>query len=311
MKERLFTNLEFIAADNQSGSTGILRRVQEALSAELRSGMLPDENTLIEFCRLVLKQFPDFPVVHHFLNEFCLAYENLTPKKDSDDHLINAVKTYQNHWQGAVDSITEQFFEIDPFPTSILFHSNSTVLHALGRKLSKMRPHFPVYQTISRPAGEGKIQAGVFYDAGLDVTVLEDMNAATCLNSVSAIVTGADLIDETRFKNKIGTYFQAVAAREFEIPVYVLSDRRKSFMSAYPSHLKDRLTEESLKPAEEIWGEAAPCGMKVLNRYFEWIPNNLVSGFITEAGIETPQAPSNTSWRLSSIFGSAVQSMTR
>jgi len=66
------------------------------------------------------------------------------------------------------------------------------------------------------------------------------------------------------------------------VPLYVIADSRKFGTSKI-------LTAEIPKESDEVW-EAAPSTLNFLNVYFERVPNSLVSEFVTDQGLDTPQS---------------------
>ena len=92
---------------------------------------------------------------------------------------------------------------------------------------------------------------------------------------------GCDCIGSPGVVNKVGSWSLAVACRELGIPLYALAGTEK-FVS------DDRLFEfeKHERPGQEVW-DAAPKGVRVLNRQFELVPISLLTGLVTERGIVT------------------------
>ena len=75
----------------------------------------------------------------------------------------------------------------------------------------------------------------------------------------------------------------ALAARELNLPVYVLSDTSKFINAEMLSG-----AEGDLHNAAELW-TAAPRGVVIMNRYFEPTPLAYLTKIITEDGLLDPK----------------------
>lgn len=166
---------------------------------------------------------------------------------------------------------------------------------AAGRK-------FHVFCDETRPRCQGaSLTAWELAQQGVPHTVIAD-NAAGWLmrqGRIGLVITGADrVLGRTgAAANKIGTYTKAVLARRHGIPFYI----------AMPLSTIDwRLRDESEIPIEErsqdevlcAWGvddggrrvrvRVANPGSTAANPSFDVTPGDLITGFITPAGILTP-----------------------
>ena len=133
-----------------------------------------------------------------------------------------------------------------------------------------------------RPRFEGRRMAEALAAAGLEVTVATDAALTTCLTRTSIVMVGADAIAESFWINKTGTHGLVSVANRLGVPVYVVASRDKAMPAALAARW--RLPEAD---RAEVWPDA-PGHIEVLNRYFEPIPAELVTLFLTDAG---PVAP--------------------
>jgi translation initiation factor 2B subunit (eIF-2B alpha/beta/delta family) len=115
----------------------------------------------------------------------------------------------------------------------------------------------------------------------MDVRVVHVTDAALAagLEESAAVLVGADAVAPHAWLNKTGTFMLAAAAGVKGIPVYVAATPDKFAMPALWPWLA--LREGA---SDEVWGDP-PTGTQVRNPYFEWIPLDLVTGVITDAGI--------------------------
>lgn len=145
-----------------------------------------------------------------------------------------------------------------------------------------------VVATETRPALQGaRLTVWELVQAGIPVTLVADTAAGAVLSSgrVDAVVVGCDRVAANGdVANKIGTYPLAVLARASGIPFYVAGPL-SSFDPATPDGASIPI---ETRPAEEVaeTGEVA-----VWNPAFDVTPAELVTAFITDAGVLRPPYP--------------------
>lgn len=145
-----------------------------------------------------------------------------------------------------------------------------------------------VVATETRPALQGaRLTVWELVQAGIPVTLVADTAAGAVLSSgrVDAVVVGCDRVAANGdVANKIGTYPLAVLARANGIPFYVAGPL-SSFDPATPDGASIPI---ETRPAEEVaeTGEVA-----VWNPAFDVTPAELVTAFITDAGVLRPPYP--------------------
>jgi len=154
--------------------------------------------------------------------------------------------------------------------------------HAAGRAVR-------VIADETRPLLQGsRLTAWELSRAGIDVTVIADNMAASRLRrgDVSAIFVGADRIAANGdTANKIGTYPLALAARAHGVPFYVAAPRSTFDLAIATGEgipIEERRAEEVV-----AWNgtRTAPQGVAAWNPAFDVTPAELVTGFITDAGV--------------------------
>ncbi len=272
-----------ILHDNTSGSAEILEKTIQALLD------LTEKNTSVDY-RLLEKELMklfgihgNFAILFHFLNALFLSYKKESDIKDLKLFLEN----YRVKWKGSPEKVAGQFLAYigNNRPDSILFHSNSSALQTLCNTMAEKK-YFPeIYQTLSGPANEGRIQASKPWMKNFRVIFFHESAAARFIPEIDCAIFGADLISDDFFINKTGTYPLALLFREFKKPVYVLADSRKIIANkSVPASVFQKLTEENPKDPAELW-PGPPQNITPLNYYFEKIPNCMVNAFFGEEGV--------------------------
>ena len=139
-----------------------------------------------------------------------------------------------------------------------------------------------VVVTESRPQMEGRNLAERMAGRGINVMLVVDAAAAMFMESADVAVVGADsVLYDGGFVNKVGTRTAALAARDQDVPFYVVCSTYKFNVMNY---LGRGVELEEKDPAEVAEIE----GVEVRNPYFELVPGRLVTGIITERGLMEP-----------------------
>lgn len=163
----------------------------------------------------------------------------------------------------------------------VLTHSYSqTVLDTLlaaHRAGTRLR----VICTESRPVCEGVLLARRLSEAGIEVTLATDAAMFSLMAEAEICFTGADAVSGRGVVNKTGTSLLALAAGRRGREIYTLCGSEKFLPAGYEA------PEEPEKPATEILNPPLP-NIRVVNRYFELTPLDLLSGVVCEEGVLKP-----------------------
>ena len=149
-----------------------------------------------------------------------------------------------------------------------------------------------VFVDETRPLLQGsRLTAWELVRRGIPALLICDNMAAQVMKEgrVQTVIVGADRIAANGdTANKIGTYSVAVLAKAHGIPFYVAAPRSTFDFSLSNG---DAIPIEQRDPREVTHGfgrETAPEGIEVYNPAFDVTPARLIAGFITEAGVLTP-----------------------
>lgn len=164
---------------------------------------------------------------------------------------------------------------------------------ALGIVYAKAAAGEPVevLATETRPALQGaRLTAWELAQAGIPVTLISDAAAGAAIASgkVDAVVVGCDRVARNGdVANKIGTYTLAVHARFAGLPFYVAGP-----MTSFDPHtakgaeipVEERPSDEVLRVGPDPVAPDVP----VWNPVFDVTPADLVTAFVTDAGVLRP-----------------------
>ncbi len=151
---------------------------------------------------------------------------------------------------------------------------------------------FRVYAGETRPLLQGsRLTAWELLHAGLDVTLICDSMAARIMaeGAIDLVLLGTDRVTRNGdVVNKIGTSGIAILARHFGIPFYVACPS-STFDPATKDGASVVIEERHADEVRNLFGRAtAPAGIKVRNPAFDVTPHELVTAFVTDAGLLTP-----------------------
>lgn len=155
-----------------------------------------------------------------------------------------------------------------------------------------------VFADETRPLLQGaRLTAFELTNADIDTTVICDNMASFVMKNglVDAVLVGCDRVAlNSDFANKIGTSGVAILAKHYNIPFYVCMP-----FSTFDKNIKtgDDIEIEMRNGSEigDMWYEKSmlPQNAKTLNPAFDVTDHSLVTAFITEKGVFTPQEIKN------------------
>ena len=192
--------------------------------------------------------------------------------------------------------------------SSVLTHCNAgriaTVKYGTALApvyVAKEKGHnIKVFADETRPLLQGaRLTAFELCDAGVDTTVICDNMASFVMKNglVDAVLVGCDRVAlNGDTANKIGTSGVAILAKHYNIPFYVCMP-----FSTFDKSIKtgDDIVIEMRNGDEigEMWYEKPmiPQNAKTLNPAFDVTDHSLITAFITEKGVFTPDEIKNVS----------------
>lgn len=168
-------------------------------------------------------------------------------------------------------------------------HCHSSLSRDILIRIHELNPEMYVMNDETRPLLQGRITATKLAEAG--VTVVHTLDSA--VSSVflddrypkpQVVIVGCDgFTVDGDIINKVGTYNIALAAKEAEIPFYVVAQFMKVDMRAQNPDF-----EIEQRSKDEVWKER-PEGVDVINPAFDLVPGKYVTGgLITEKGLIKP-----------------------
>ena len=198
--------------------------------------------------------------------------------------------------------------KIGEYGADLLKNCNSVLTHCNAGRLATVKygtalapiyvakengHNIRVFADETRPLLQGaRLTAFELTEAGVDTTVICDNMASFVMKNglIDAVLVGCDRVAlNGDTANKIGTSGVAILAKHYNIPFYVCMP-----FSTYDKHIKtvDDIVIEMRNGNEigEMWYEKRmiPQNAKTLNPAFDVTDHSLITAFITEKGVFTP-----------------------
>ncbi len=271
-----------LAHDSTSGATELIQRmlgIVESLVLAGQPGTIEDGLAYLQNYQLSM---PSLHAVVNTLQRDLLPLAR-DPKKTTD--ALEFIASLQQILDDSEKAIARNFLNVLKEPVKVLtFSRSSTVVGAL-RNAHEAGKISHLYVLESRPLLEGVKTVRDCALWGIPCTLAVDAAVGELVQQVDCAIIGADGISSDSFLlNKTGTLPLAVCCREFDVPLYVLTDSLK-----FSPHQRDEIPLEE-HPESEVIEKSRKDAFKVINVYFDWTPISLVSRFITENGIAAPDA---------------------
>ncbi len=203
--------------------------------------------------------------------------------------------------------------KIGEYGAEVLKNRNSILTHCNAGRLATVKygtalapvyvakedgHNIKVFADETRPLLQGaRLTAFELADADVDTTVICDNMASYVMKNglVDAVLVGCDRVAlNGDIANKIGTSGLAILAKHYNIPFYVCMP-----FSTFDKNIKtgDDIVIEMRDGGEigEMWYEKPmiPQNVKTLNPAFDVTDHSLITAFITEKGVFTPDEIKN------------------
>lgn len=181
---------------------------------------------------------------------------------------------------------------------TILTHCNAGALAcvdygtALGvvRAANEQNKNIKIICDETRPRGQGaSLSVWEMQQENIPVKLICDVASGYLMSQglIDKVVIGADRVARGGVVNKIGSLMVALAAKRFNVPFYVAAPYSTfdDEISIYDTKIEERDSDEVIH-----YGKCRICpeGTEVINPAFDIVPNDLITGIITEKGIIDP-----------------------
>jgi translation initiation factor 2B subunit (eIF-2B alpha/beta/delta family) len=278
------TALNDVRSDVHSGATLLTRKAARCLDvfSEFRYLNATRYWTDLQTVgRALIEAQPSMASIFHLVNSTLLAVEPLRAsgsvavlQKGTRDALLR----FMHAMETSLEAIAQQGQGLLTTECTVLTHSSSNTVAGIFRQAARMGKRIQAIATESRPFCEGREMARNLGQQGVPTRVILDAAVARYISDADVVIVGAGRISDDSFINKVGTLGLAMAARNAKVPFYVACESTK-LLPASVRTVREVLDLSEQKTAEE-W-----MNVEVVHSFFEEIPNQWITGIITEEGI--------------------------
>lgn len=293
-----------IKRDLIGGAVDTAREVMEAMAkvaedsnAKTLEGLYSD---LEQAAYSVLKICPSFAppvnVLHMIMGTIESDLEKGATVTESKENLLKTKNDFDHFIDNALEKIAMIGSELIKDGDRIFMFSMTSSVWKVLRKAKDSGKNFTVLVTEARPANEGLWTVDEMHQSDIPVEVSIDACMAELIATSDIAFAGVDAVgaDGSVF-NKSGTYLAALAAREFGVPFYFVSDTLK-FDTATLLGLPYR--NEPVQTHEVLVDKKYTSGVNVIGNLFDATPPSLIKAIITELGPIHPSACVNVMWNM-------------
>jgi translation initiation factor 2B subunit (eIF-2B alpha/beta/delta family) len=205
---------------------------------------------------------------------------------DPRSEVLSRMRGFIADSEAAIDTIADHAADIIKPGAKVLYHSYSGSLVRLLGRAAETTPDLTILLTESRPYRESRRIVTALQGSAAQFVAYSDASAALAVEECDLVVVGCDaLFADGSFANKIGSLPLALACREYGKPYYVATEVSKLF----PGDPGDVSMEQ--RPGAEMaadWELWASGRVTVRNQFFERVPADLVTAYLTDRGVLTP-----------------------
>jgi ribose 1,5-bisphosphate isomerase len=280
--------LTAILNDNQSGSIEITKKslqyFKEIIDQNSGNTFNPENlySDLQETAKQLLKKYPNMVMLRKTCNNLVTYLKRLlkTDKNSKEilSNIYSKLDQIETELEGNINKIAQTGSRIIAPNNRVMTISNSTMVRLICLQTYHQKRKFEVIALKSHPPDEGIYFAETLANQGIKTTVVPDSAMGSFIPDVNLVLLGADRIYENGFVNKSGTLPLCLAARQFNIPVYLAVDTSKILKES------ERAIKIVSQDKQEVYS-GKKKHFDVENIYFEKIPLNLVHKIICEDGV--------------------------
>lgn len=286
VKEFAQQSLSEITNNHKDGASQLARRCLQ-LVAEYGQAIETTQPPTMEVFRaqlfIYIKKLqaarPSMVAIENLLQRLMVSLNNwpqdLAEAVDYVGEQVQVIIEESNH--AVVESAVQMKALIQP-GSVILTHSiSSTIIEVFRQCL-----HFSVKAIIteSRPGNEGVMLAKQLSDLEIPTQYITDAQMGLFIQQCDIALVGADtVLTDGSLVNKAGTYLLALAAADHHVPFYVCSESHKFSKKSLKDIGLEEKDSKELKPPQLT-------SVRARNIYFDVTPRSLITGYVTENGID-------------------------
>lgn len=276
------------------GNTNIAKSIAKALLEFVTKSKYENHEELLGKLKLYAEKLanarPNEPISVNAVTFIIKDLEETETQQELRVKVVDRIQEYFKYIDESYKIIKDNAVNILKGKNTGITHCHSSLARDILIELAENTEEFTVINTETRPKYQGRITATKLALAGIRVIhIVDSMMASILLDErypkPEFVIVGCDGITRNGdLVNKVGTYNLALAAKESDIPFYVVTQSMK--IDLRYSNNSELIIES--RDADEVWSEA-PENVEILNPAFDLVPGKFITGYITEKGLMKPE----------------------
>jgi len=230
-------NIKKIITDNKSGSVELVNNlIITLLNNNLQFIFLNNKNELSNLLVELKNEQNTFINLTNFIDKLI----NIIDLSDFQWFVLT-LYAEKKYYKNLNNLILQKFLDFNIKFDSCLLHSNSSTIKNLFNSLKNTNYKIQtIYQTISNPGGEGKIQADFLESIGYTVKIIDESNLSNYVDYIDIAIFGSDAVcKNSYFINKIKTKKISETLQKAKKTTIVISDKNKMIKPSSTNYLFD------------------------------------------------------------------------
>lgn len=284
MSRRLEELRTAIAENTVPGGSAYGRAAAEIIDLTLESDPTADVGTLVqETADWLVRTKPSMTSIRTVTS----AALDAAGASDSRHAVQLRMRAFIDESERAIESVAQAADSIIKPGMRILCHSYSgSLVHLLTRAVARSAD-LTVLLTESRPYRESRRIAGVLAGADVEIVAYSDASMALAAADADVAIVGCDaLFVDGSFANKIGSLPLALSCRFAQTPYYVATEVSKLYRGDPADVAMEQRPSSEMAADWDLWASGR---VVVRNQFFERVPAELVTGYLTDEGVLAPE----------------------
>jgi len=294
---RIVTDVIGGAVDTAKEVMAAMAQVAADSQASNLDGLFQDmDQAAVAIMKICPSFAPPINVLHSMLGTLERDIQASASVAEAKQHLAATQVDFLKFIETALSKIASIGAELIKDGDTVFMFSMSSSVWKVLRKAKENGKNFTVLVTEARPGNEGLWTVDEMHKSHIPVEVSIDACTAELVARSNIAFAGVDSVaaDGSVF-NKTGSYLAALAAREYGVPYYFISDTLKFDTSTL---LGLPFRSELVHYHEVLGDKQYSDGVKVVGSLFDITPPHLITAIVTELGPIPPSACVSVMWNM-------------
>lgn len=205
----------------------------------------------------------------------------------STDAVVSAMRAYIAESEASIARVAQHADTVIKSGSKVLFHSYSGSLIQILTRAAQSATDLTFMLTESRPYRESLRVVTALQELPVEFVAYSDASMTMAAADADLVIVGADaLFRDGSFANKIGSLPLALSCRYVDTPYYVVTELTKLYRGDPEDVAMEQRPPMEMAREWELWTSGR---LTVRNQFFERVPAELVTAYLTDEGLLTPE----------------------